>query len=101
MLRWGRAALAKAGTLSIIGVYAEDSMTFPIGKAMNRNLTLNMGNCHHRKYIPDLVELAAPAVFEPSKLLTQLEPLTDAISAFESFDRREQGWVKVELAPQG
>ncbi len=100
VLRWGTAALAKAGTLSIIGVYAEDSMTFPIGQAMNKNLTLNMGNCHHRKYIPHLVELAASGVFEPSKLLTQLEPLTDAISAFESFDRREQGWVKVELAPR-
>lgn len=100
VLRWATAALAKAGTLSIIGVYAEDSMTFPIGEAMNKNLAMNMGNCHHRKYIPHLVELAASGAFHPSKLLTQLEPLTDAIAAFEAFDRREQGWVKVELMPR-
>ena len=24
---------------------------------MNKNLTLKMGNCNHRKYIPQLVEL--------------------------------------------
>ena len=100
VLRWATEALAKAGTLSIIGVYAESSMTFPIGQAMNKNLTINMGNCHHRKYIPDLVDLAAAGVFEPSRLLTQLEPLEDAIAAFESFDRREEGWVKVELTPR-
>jgi threonine dehydrogenase-like Zn-dependent dehydrogenase len=100
VLRWATTALAKAGTLSIIGVYAEDSMTFPIGEAMNKNLAMNMGNCHHRKYIPHLVELAATGAFHPSKLLTQLEPLTDAIAAFEAFDRREQGWTKVELVPR-
>lgn len=99
VLRWAVDTLAKAGTLSIIGVYDETSMTFPIGKAMNMNLTINMGNCHHRKYIPDLVELAATGAFEPSKILTQEEPLTDAIAAFEAFDRREQGWMKVALEP--
>ena len=42
--------LAKAGTLSIIGVYAEDSRQFPIGLAMNRNLTIRMGNCHRSTF---------------------------------------------------
>lgn len=26
--------------------------------------------------------------------------MNDAIAAFESFDRRESGWIKVELQPQ-
>ena len=99
VLRWATEALAKAGTLSIIGVYSENAMTYPIGQAMNKNLALNMGNCHHRKYIPDLVDMTAAGIVTPSELLTQLEPLTDAVEAFESFDRRESGWVKVELAP--
>ncbi len=101
VLRWGVKAVAKAGTFSIIGVYDSTTTTFPIGEAMNRNLSLNMGNCHHRKYIPELVQMVAGGVFEPSRILTQLEPLSDAIEAFEAFDRREQGWVKVELAPLG
>ena len=32
-------------------------------------------------------------------MLTQTEPLTDAIEAYKAFDRRESGWVKVELVP--
>jgi len=30
-------------------------------------------------------------------VLTQCEPLTDAISAFAAFDLHEQGWIKVKL----
>ena len=48
--------MAKAGTISIIGVYGElDS--FPIGDAMEKNLTLTMGNSNHRRYLPHLIEL--------------------------------------------
>src|SRR5579862_9480723 len=56
-LRWAVEALAGAVTLSIIGVYPPTMDAFPIGMAMNKNLTINMGNCNHRKYIPHLVEL--------------------------------------------
>jgi threonine dehydrogenase-like Zn-dependent dehydrogenase len=27
------------------------------------------------------------------------KPLTDAIEAYKAFDRREPGWIKVELKP--
>ena len=100
VLDWSVEALAKAGTLSIIGVYAEASRRFPIGEAMNKNLTINMGNCNHRKYIPELLDLVESGATHPSRILTQHEPLTDAIEAYRSFDRREEGWVKVELTPQ-
>jgi threonine dehydrogenase-like Zn-dependent dehydrogenase len=39
-------ALAKAGTLSIIGVYPQQAKSFPIGLAMNKNLAVRMGNCN-------------------------------------------------------
>jgi threonine dehydrogenase-like Zn-dependent dehydrogenase len=32
-------------------------------------------------------------------VLTQLEDVVDAKSAYETFDRREPGWIKVELEP--
>ena len=100
VLRWAVEALAKAGTLSIIGVYGALER-FPIGDAMEKNLTVQMGNCNHRKYIPHLVEMVAAGAFDPSLVLTHHEPLTDAIAAFEAFDRRDAGWVKVALQPDG
>ncbi|MEH6564303.1 MAG: zinc-dependent alcohol dehydrogenase [Halopseudomonas sp.] len=99
-LEWAVQALAKAGTLSIIGVYPPNAETFPIGNAMNKNLTINMGNCPHRRYVPHLIDLVVNGMIEPTKILSQVEPLSDVISAFEAFDRRDAGWVKVELEPQ-
>lgn len=99
-LQWAVDALAKAGTLSIIGIYSEKSRVFPIGIAMGKNLTINMGNCHHRKYIPKLIELTLTGRIDPSKILTNIEPMGDVIEAFKAFDRRKKGWVKVELKAQ-
>ena len=100
VLDWAVEAVAKAGTVSIIGVYPERVKSFPIGKAMNKNLTLKMGNCNHRRYIPELVELVRTGALDPRAILTKVEPLTQAIDAYKAFDRREPGWVKVELMPQ-
>jgi threonine dehydrogenase-like Zn-dependent dehydrogenase len=99
-LLWAVDALAKAGTLSIIGVYPQQMRTFPIGQAMNKNLTMNMGNCPHRKYIPILLELVRTGAVEPTEILSQVQPLTSAIEAYRSFDARRPGWMKVELEPQ-
>jgi threonine dehydrogenase-like Zn-dependent dehydrogenase len=98
-LTWATEALAKAGTLSIIGVYGMANKSFPIGAAMNKNLTVKMGNCNHRKYLPKLIELVMARAIDPSQILTQKEPLTDAISAYRAFDTRQESWIKVELQP--
>ncbi|MEZ4423874.1 MAG: zinc-dependent alcohol dehydrogenase [Gemmatimonadota bacterium] len=97
VLRWAVEAVAKAGTVSIIGVYPPTMQHFPIGQAMMKNLTLKMGNCNHRRYIPDLVRLVASGEVDPTVILTHDEPLGSAIEAFEHFDQRERGWIKVEL----
>ena len=98
-LLWGIDALAKAGTLSIIGVYPESVRHFPIGTVMNKNLAVNAGNCHHRRYIPYLLELVRSGQVTPAQVLTQERPFTDAIEAYRHFDRREPGWLKVSLQP--
>lgn len=99
VLQWMVEAVAKAGTLSIVGVYPQAVQTFPIGEAMNRNLTINMGNCHHRKYIPLLLEKVRAGEFDPTKLLSHVGPLVGALEAYEHFDKRDAGWIKVMLEP--
>jgi threonine dehydrogenase-like Zn-dependent dehydrogenase len=97
VLVWAVGAVAKAGTISLIGVYPETSKTFPIGEAMNRNLTIKAGNCNHRRYIPELLRRVRSGEVEVARMLTQHQPLTSAIEAFKAFDKREPGWVKVKL----
>lgn len=99
VLLWAVQALAKAGTLSIVGVYPQTAQNFPIGVAMNKNLTVKMGNCNHRRYIPKLVELVAAGVIDPTQVLSHVEPVTAALEAYRQFDLRKPGWIKVELKP--
>lgn len=99
-LEWAISSLKKAGRLSIIGVYPPAAETFPIGQAMNKNLTMKMGNCNHHTLIPHLLELTRSGVIDPVKVLTNVEPMSNVIDAYEAFDKREPGWIKTELEPQ-
>lgn len=99
VLEWAIGALAKAGTLAIVGVYPPTHTEFPIGQAMNKNLAIRMGNCPHRRYIPHLLDLVASGTCDPEAILSRTEPMRDAIAAYETFDARAPGWLKVELVP--
>ncbi len=98
-LIWEIKAIDKAGTLAIIGVYPNTAQFFPIGEAMNKNLTLKMGNCNHRRYIPKLMDLVETGAVNPLKILSQLKPMSSVYEAYKEFDARKEGWVKVEIVP--
>ena len=96
---WAAQAVMKGGGIGVIGVFPPQAMTAPMGTIQQRNLTVRGGNCNHRKYMPMLVGLVATGAVDPTEILTNTEPLTSAIEAYEAFDRREPGWIKVELEP--
>ncbi len=98
-LQWAVQSVAKAGTIGVIGVYPPEMTTFPIGMAMNRNLTIKTGNCNHRRYLPRLLEMVRTGAVEPKSVLTQTEGMPSVLDAYRTFDRREAGWTKVVLAP--
>jgi threonine dehydrogenase-like Zn-dependent dehydrogenase len=100
VLSWMVETVAKAGTISVIGVYSEKVKGFPIGSAMEKNLTIKMGNCNHRRYLPELIDLVRSGTVVPSEILTQAEPMTSVIAAYKAFDKRQPGWIKVKLEPE-
>jgi threonine dehydrogenase-like Zn-dependent dehydrogenase len=99
VLEWAVKALCKNGTLAVIGVYPETVKTFPIGEAMEKNLTIKLGNCDHRKFIPPLLELVRSGAIDPLEVLSHEKPMSSVIDAYEHFDARDCGWIKVELRP--
>jgi threonine dehydrogenase-like Zn-dependent dehydrogenase len=99
-LEWAVQSVAKAGTLSIIGVYPLQLKSFPVGEVMNKNVTVHAGNCNHRKYLPRLIELVRSGVFRPEQFFTQKAAMTSVIDAYHHFDRHEDGWLKVKLEPE-
>jgi threonine dehydrogenase-like Zn-dependent dehydrogenase len=100
-LRWAVDMVAKAGTIGVIGVYPPAYESFPFGIAMNRNLTVQAGNCNHRKYVPGLLSRIATDSADPTTIVTQQETMPSVIDAYEAFDRREPGWTKVTLELTG
>jgi hypothetical protein len=61
------------------------------------NLTLKMGNCNHRKYVPSLLSKIASGRADPTTVWMQQEVIPTALRAYEAFDRRDPGWTKVTL----
>lgn len=85
--------------IGTIGVYPPNATSFPIGMAMNKSLTLKMGNCNHRHYISHLVDLVRGGTVDPIGVLTKREPMQSVLDAYRAFDARKSGWMKVELQP--
>lgn len=97
---WAVAAISKGGTFSIIGVYPETMLFYPMGPCMEKNLTMRIGNCNHRKYIPMLLEWVKAGTFDLTPFITQTLAFENVISAYEHFDKREDNWIKVMLKVQ-
>ncbi|MDG4759122.1 MULTISPECIES: alcohol dehydrogenase catalytic domain-containing protein [unclassified Micromonospora] len=98
---WAIESLAKMGTLGIVGVYPMTDRFFPIGTVLGRNLTVKAGNGNHPRYIPRLMAMVETGQINPETVLTQHEPLADAVAAYTEFDLRSPGWLKVALRPAG
>lgn len=95
--RWAVDGVAKAGTIGVIGVYPAGFDAWPVGSAMNRNLTVHLGNCNHRTVIPPLLDMVAAGTIDPSDVITRQEPISDALEAYAVFDQQQPGWTKIAL----
>lgn len=95
--QWSVESVSKYGRIGVIGVYSPALTSYPIGQAMNKNLTIRGGNCDHRSVTPPLLDLVASGIFDPTAFITQHEPISDVVDAYLNFDRREEGWIKTVL----
>lgn len=92
--RWATGMVAKAGSVGIIGVYPPGFDRYPLGVTVNRNLTVQAGNCNHHRYIPGLLQRVARGDIDPRRFITRhAEPLS-MVDAYAAFDRRDDGWLK-------
>ncbi|WP_063036280.1 hypothetical protein [Nocardia grenadensis] len=96
-------AVAKAGAVGIIGVYPPGFDAFPIGAVTNRNLTVQGGNCNHRRYIPGPLGRVARGDLDPTRSspVTQHAEPVAAGDAYEQFDLRREGWLETVVTMTG
>ncbi|SEC13826.1 Threonine dehydrogenase [Paramicrobacterium humi] len=95
-------AVRRGGTVSISGVYAGEADPMPMKTMFDRQLTLRMGQCNVQRWIDDLL----PLVQDPADplgiddLVTHRVPLEEAPGMYETFQKKEDGCIKVVLKPQ-
>ena len=100
-LGWAMNSVRPGGTVGIVGVYGPPFNHFvPIGWAMNRNLTIRMGQCNVLTYLDDLMDRTRRGAFDPSFIVTHEIPLDDAPHGYEIFERKLDGAIKVLVKPE-
>ncbi len=89
----------KGGTISVPGVYIGAIDKFPFGAAMNKGLTLKMGQTHMQKYMKPLLEKVENGKIDPSFVITHRIGLEDAPAAYATFRDKKDGCIKVVIKP--
>jgi threonine dehydrogenase-like Zn-dependent dehydrogenase len=100
-LRTAFAAVRRAGTISIVGVYGGEADPFPMMDLFDKGVTLRMGQAHVKRWVDDIMPLltgdADPLGVDD--LVTHRVPLDDAPHAYEIFKKKDDGCIKVVLKP--
>lgn len=94
---WSIHAVRKGGTVVLIGVYGPPWNIVPIGTAMNKNLTLRMGQCNTRRYMPHLLEHIRSGRVDAKAIISHRFPLDQAPHAYEIFASKADSCRKVVL----
>lgn len=89
----------KGGTISIPGVYVGFLDKVPMGAAMNKGLTMKMGQTHVQAYGELLLDMIQKGKIDPSFVITHRLRLDDAPGAYKTFRDKEDGCIKVVLKP--
>ncbi|WP_327043243.1 glutathione-dependent formaldehyde dehydrogenase [Micromonospora ureilytica] len=91
----------RGGTVSISGVYGGEADPMPLMEMFDRGVQLRMGQCHVRRWTDEILPLLSgdddPLGVED--LRTHRVPLARAPQAYEMFQKKEDGCIKVVLEP--
>ncbi len=94
-------SVRRCGTVSVSGVYGGEIDPMPMMEMFDRGITMRMGQCHVRRWtdtIQKVLEEDAD-VLGVETLATHHVPLEDAPAAYEMFQKKQDGCIKVVLQP--
>ena len=91
----------RGGTISVIGVYGGMTDPLPMMKLFDKQIAIHMGQANVRRWVDDIVPLLTdddPLGVET--FATHHLPLSDASEAYEMFQDRRDGAVKIVFRPE-
>lgn len=93
-------AVRRGGTVSISGVYAGKADPMPMDTMFDKQIQLRMGQANVKRWIDDILPLLTDE--DPlgvDTFATHHLPLEDAPHAYEIFQKKQDGAVKIILKP--
>jgi threonine dehydrogenase-like Zn-dependent dehydrogenase len=94
-------SVRRGGTVSISGVYGGQLDPLPMMQLFDKGLQLRMGQAHVRQWTGEILPLleGEEDPLGVDDLTTHQLPLAEAPSAYEMFQKKEHGAIKVVLRP--
>lgn len=87
------------GTISVVGVYVEQDVPFPLGRMFMRDITFRIGICPVRNYMERLIPLILSKRVDLAQIVTHSMPLDAGVEAYALFDAKRDNAVKILLRP--
>lgn len=100
-IMWAIDSVRRGGTVVLIGVYGPPFNLVPIGTAMNKGLTLRMGQANVKRYMPHLLEHIRAGRIDAKALITHRFELEEIPEAYRLFESRREGVIKCVVVPKG
>ena len=88
----------RAAWLSVVGLHHEPQFSFGPAAAYDRNLTLRIGRCPARSLADEAIALLRRRP-ELAGIVTHRRPLAAGVEAYELFDAKRDGCIKLVLEP--
>ena len=99
-LRAAIAAVRRGGTISISGVYGGQADPLPMMDLFDKGVSLRMGQAHVKRWVDDILPLLTDDdPLGTADLATHKLPLEEAPEAYELFQEKRDGCIKVLLEP--
>jgi threonine dehydrogenase-like Zn-dependent dehydrogenase len=90
----------RGGTISIIGVYGGTADPLPMLTLFDKQIQLRMGQANVKRWVPDILPLLLDGdPLDAEGFATHKLPLTEAPNAYEMFQKKEDGAIKILLKP--
>ncbi|MFS2294000.1 MAG: glutathione-dependent formaldehyde dehydrogenase [Actinomadura sp.] len=94
-------AVRRGGTISLIGVYGGMADPLPMLRMFDKGVALRMGQAHVKRWVDELMPLVTDDA-DPlgvMDLATHRWPLEKAPQAYEIFQKKQDGAIKILLQP--
>jgi threonine dehydrogenase-like Zn-dependent dehydrogenase len=94
-------SVRRGGTVSLSGVYGGTASPMPLLSMFDKQIQLRMGQCNVRRWTDELLPLVEDSA-DPlgvMDLKTHEVDLDGAAAAYEIFQKKEDGCIKVVLKP--